>query len=221
MGSATQVAAGRRPRLDRARVVEAARDLLDEQGSEAFSMSRLGERLGVTAMALYRHVADRADLEAAVVDLVLLDLRQPSPGGSWAEDVAAWMRRVRDQWRQHPWLGRLIGDRTALSAPWLAALEHLVRILEDAGFPSDVIARELVRISRATAGTVLLENAAPLRQSSRAFDRLPDPDRARWRPIVRHLVRYRDDDLFEDLIADTLARLHATHGSRAPLGGSG
>ena len=81
MGSATQVAAVRRPRLDRARVVEAARDLLDEQGIEAFSMSRLGERLGVTAMALYRHVADRADLEAAVVDLVLLDLEQPSPGG--------------------------------------------------------------------------------------------------------------------------------------------
>jgi AcrR family transcriptional regulator len=218
--AATQTRALRRPRLDRARVVEAARDLLDEQGIEAFSMSSLGEQLGVTAMALYRHVADRADLEAAVVDLVLLDLDQSSPGGDWADDIATWMRRVRDHWRRHPWLGRLIGDRTELSAPWLAALEHLVRILENAGFPPDAIARELVRISRATAGTVLLENAAPLTHSSRAFDRLPDPDRARWRPIAVHLVRYRDDDLFEDLVADTLVRLHAAHRSRALRGGS-
>src|SRR4029453_13599511 len=102
MGSATQAAAVRRPRLDRGGVSAGARDLLDEQGIDGFSMSRLGERLGVTAMALYRHVADRADLEAAVVDLVLLDLGQPSSGASWAEDVAAWMRRVRDHWRHHP-----------------------------------------------------------------------------------------------------------------------
>jgi TetR/AcrR family tetracycline transcriptional repressor len=193
-------------------VIEAARDLLDEAGIEAFSMSRLGERLGVTAMALYRHVADRADLERAVVDLVLADLRQAPAAVDWAEDVATWMRRVRDHWRRHPWLGRLIGGRTELSEPWLAGLEHLVGILEDAGFPPDVVARELVRISRATAGTVLLENAAPLTDSIKAFDGLPEPDHGRWRPIAVHLARYTDDDLFDDLVADTLLRLHASRG---------
>jgi AcrR family transcriptional regulator len=201
----------RRRRLERASVIEAARDLLDEQGIEAFSMSRLGNRLGVTAMALYRHVADRADLERAVAELVLADLGgKPSAAVHWPEDVATWMHRVRDRWRRHPWLGRLLGDRTELSPPWLAALGRLARILEDAGFPPGVVARELVRISRATAGTVMLENAAPLAHSSGLFDGLPDPDRARWRPIVAHLARYSDDDLFADLITDTLVRLRST-----------
>jgi hypothetical protein len=56
----------------------------------------------------------------------------------------------------------------------------------------------------------MLENAAPLAHSADAFDRLPDSDRARWRPIAAHLARYGDDDLFTDLTADTIARLHST-----------
>ena len=163
-------------------MVEAARDLLDEQGIEAFSMSRLGDRLGVTAMALYRHVADRADLERAVAALVLADLAVgPVAGGSWPDAVASWMQRVRDHWRRHPWLGRLLADDAALSPPWVAALDGLAGILEDAGFPPKVVARELVRISRATAGTVMLENSAPLAHSSDLFAGLPARDRARWR----------------------------------------
>jgi AcrR family transcriptional regulator len=205
------VTSTRRRRLDRAGVVEAARDLLDEEGIETFSMSRLGDRLGVTAMALYRHVADRADLEGAVAELVLADLAdEPSVDTPWAEALAGWMHRVRDHWRRHPWLGRVLGDRTELSPAWLATLDRLARILEDAGLPPDVVARELVRISRATAGTIMLENAAPLAHSSRVFDHLSDADRARWRPIAAHLASYSDDDLFADLTADTLARLRAT-----------
>jgi len=201
----------RRPRLTRAGVIEAARDLLDDEGIETFSMSRLGDRLGVSAMALYRHVADRADLERAVAELVLADLGgTPAAEVPWPEDVAIWMHRVRDHWRRHPWLGRLLGDRTELSPPWLAALDRLARILEDAGFPPEIVARELVRISRATAGTVVLENAAPLAHSSGLFGGLPEPERARWHPIVAHLARYHDDDLFADLIGDTLVRLRST-----------
>jgi AcrR family transcriptional regulator len=201
----------RRRRLDRSSVVAAARDLLDEEGLEAFSMTRLGDRLGVTAMALYRHVADRADLERAVVELVLADLvGSPSARDDWPEAVARWMHRVRDHWRRHPWLGRLLSDRAELSPPWLAALDRLVRILEGAGFGPDVVARELVRISRATAGTVVLENAAPLSESAIQFGGLPASERARWGPIVSHLASYSDDDLFADLTADTLVRLRAT-----------
>ena len=211
MADATVTSSRRRPRLERAGVIEAARDLLDEHGIEAFSMGRLGERLGVTAMALYRHVADRAELERAVAELVLADLgHEPSAALHWTEEVATWMHRVRDRWRRHPWLGRLLGDRTELSPPWLAALDRLTQILEKAGFPPPVVARELVRISRATAGTVMLENAAPLATSSRLFDSLSESERERWAPIAAHLARYSDDDLFADLVADTLGRLRST-----------
>src|SRR5258707_12260910 len=106
MGSASASSGLPRPRLSRALVVEAARDLLDERGLEAFSMNRLGDRLGVTAMAIYRHVADRAELEQAIAELVLADLDgELSSAGAWPEAVARGMHGVRDHWRRHPWPG--------------------------------------------------------------------------------------------------------------------
>jgi AcrR family transcriptional regulator len=207
MGGASVSSAPRRARLSRALVVETARDLLDEDGLEAFSMNRLGERLGVTAMAIYRHVADRADLEQAVAELVLADLGGGVISASaWPEALALWMHRVRDHWRSHPWLGQLLGSRSQLSPPWLAALDRLAGILETAGFSTEVVARELVRISRATAGLVLLENAAPLAEGA-VLQGLPAADQPRWRPIMTVLVRYSDDDHFADLVAESLDRL--------------
>ena len=213
MVSARATGGAGRPRLSRALVVEAARDLLDAQGIEGFSMSRLGERLGVTAMAIYRYVADRAELEDAVAELVLDDLGDELiAADSWAEAVGIWMHQVRDHWRLHPWLGHLLGSRTQLSPPWLAALDRLATILETAGFPPDVVARELVRITRSTAGLVVLENAAPLEQGSIPLTALPAAGQKRWRPIVAALQHYTDDDLFADLVTETVNRLRAQLG---------
>ena len=120
-----------RARLDRSTVVETARDLLDEEGIEAFSMSRLGHRLGVTAMALYRHVHDRADLERAVAELVLADLGGTAHAGDWAAGVAAWMHGVHDHWRRHPWLGGLLGNRAELSPEEVHILRGIARAIDE------------------------------------------------------------------------------------------
>lgn len=197
-----------RARIDRAVVVAAARELLDEEGLAGLSMARLGQRLGVTGMALYRHVTDRADLEAAVATSVLEDLLTvPETSGEWVEGVAAWMWRVRDHWRAHPWLGSLLGTATQVSSPWRATLQRLADLLERGGLPPETVARELVRISRSTAGAVVLENMAPL-----------SDDGGFSGPLAEHLRRYGNDDLFADLVAEVVARLRmmTEHGAREP-----
>ena len=189
-----------RARIDRAAVVAAARELLDEEGMAGLSMAKLGQRLGVTGMALYRHVADRADLESAVATSVLEDLlTEPEIPGDWIEGIAGWMWRVREHWRSHPWLGNLLGSATQVSPPWRATLQRLADQLERGGLPPETIARELIRISRATAGAVVLENAAPL-----------TADGGFHGPLAKHLRRYGNDDLFADLVADVVARLRST-----------
>jgi AcrR family transcriptional regulator len=193
-----------RTRIDRPTVVAAARALLDEEGLVGLSMARLGQRLGVSAMALYRYVADRADLEAAVAASVLEDLlTEPEIPGDWVEGVAAWMWRVRDHWRAHPWLGSLLGTATYVSPPWRAALQRLADLLERGDLPPEDVARELVRISRSTAGTVLLENMAPL-----------SGDGGFRGPLATHLRRYGNDDLFADLVAEVVTRLRSTTADR-------
>jgi AcrR family transcriptional regulator len=65
------------PLTARAReIVAAARELLDEHGAEALTMRRLAERLGIRAPSLYKHLPDKAALEAAVIATGLADLAQ-------------------------------------------------------------------------------------------------------------------------------------------------
>ncbi|HEX2188107.1 MAG TPA: TetR/AcrR family transcriptional regulator [Longimicrobiaceae bacterium] len=52
----------------RARILDAARELLQEEGYEAFSMRKLGERLDYAPSAVYRHFRDKAALLQALVD---------------------------------------------------------------------------------------------------------------------------------------------------------
>jgi AcrR family transcriptional regulator len=185
-----------RNRLDRTAVVDAARALLDDEGIDGFSMGRLGERLGVTAMALYRHVRDRADLETAVVEVVLDDLALEDDS---KEAVATWMRRVRAHWLEHPWLGALLGTSTSLNRSWIAALEHLAAALTRAGLRDEDVAREVVRISRVTSGIVIQEIRSPLPHRGGLGDHLSRYTAA--------LDNYDNDALFDDLVAEAVARV--------------
>ncbi len=47
--------------LSRQQVLRAALEYVDEHGLEALSMHKLGAALGVKAMSLYKHVADKDD----------------------------------------------------------------------------------------------------------------------------------------------------------------
>ncbi len=57
-----------RPLLQRDAIVAAARDLVSTRGLEALSLRRLAGNLGVTAPALYAHVADKNDLLRAIAE---------------------------------------------------------------------------------------------------------------------------------------------------------
>ena len=45
----------------------AGRRLLEQEGPEALTMRRLAERLGIRAPSLYKHLPDKAALEAAII----------------------------------------------------------------------------------------------------------------------------------------------------------
>jgi AcrR family transcriptional regulator len=56
------------PPTPRARqIVAVARELLEQEGPAALTMRRLGERLGIRAPSLYKHLPDKAALEAAII----------------------------------------------------------------------------------------------------------------------------------------------------------
>ena len=65
-------------------------------------MATLAQRLGVTTMALYRHVADKADLLDGLVELLLAEVVQPASDLAWPERLAACANDLRATARRHP-----------------------------------------------------------------------------------------------------------------------
>src|SRR3954468_4228686 len=70
-----------RPRvIDRRLVLEASLAIADADGLDAVTMGAVARRLGVTPMALYRHVANKGDLLDGVVESLLDEIPTPAEG---------------------------------------------------------------------------------------------------------------------------------------------
>jgi AcrR family transcriptional regulator len=90
------------------RIVEAAIELADADGLEAVSMSRVADRLGFTAMSLYRHVESKDDLLVLMQDAAFgppppLD---PSVTG-WRARLERWCTDMLAVLDRHPWWLRI------------------------------------------------------------------------------------------------------------------
>ncbi len=94
-------------------IVAAARGLLEEGGPEALSMRRLAERVGIRAPSIYKHLADKQELEVALVADGLREFaeRCEEAVAGAGEPLAALARAYRAFALAHPHLYRLMNDR--------------------------------------------------------------------------------------------------------------
>lgn len=83
---------GPRRGLNLEQIVDAAVELADEEGFAALSMNRVAERLGFTAMSLYRYVDSKATLLEIALDRVVGRPPQIAPGTPWREALELWAR---------------------------------------------------------------------------------------------------------------------------------
>jgi AcrR family transcriptional regulator len=125
-------------RLDRDTVLRAGLDLADEGGLEAVTLRAVAERLDVTPMALYRHVAGKTDLLDGMADLLYAELAVPKPGSDWWEELAALARSTRRVLLAHPAAATLFAR--PLAGPHSLRLSEALRAtLQRAGFyPAEV-----------------------------------------------------------------------------------
>ncbi len=92
-------------RLDRDVLVRTTLELVDRFGVTRFTMRMLGEELGRSAMATYRHVAGKDELVALAADEVLAGVEVPPPGtGTPRERLRALTHNAFLQMAAHPWV---------------------------------------------------------------------------------------------------------------------
>jgi AcrR family transcriptional regulator len=123
--------------LSRESIVAEALRLVDEEGLEALTVRRLGERLGVTMMALYWHVRDKAQLLDLVGEAALREVDVPALTGDWVADVRDLLTAAREGLHRHPNAAALAFGRARYGPSGLALFERILSILVGAGFAGD------------------------------------------------------------------------------------
>src|SRR6202165_5673698 len=86
-------------------IVRRALKIGETEGLEAVSLRRLASELGVTPMALYRHVRDKEDLINAMTEVVLegLDLTAGfRPSMRWTDRVRRALLNFKEQMEARP-----------------------------------------------------------------------------------------------------------------------
>jgi len=124
----------RRTPLNRERVLRAAVALADQGGFESLTMRKLAKELGVEAMSLYNHVANKDDLLDGMVDLVFAEIELPSGDGDWKAAMRARAVSTRDALHRHRWAIGLMEGRSSHGPANLGLHDAVLGCLRAAGF---------------------------------------------------------------------------------------
>jgi AcrR family transcriptional regulator len=141
---------GVREPLTRVRIIEAALEIIDDEGLGALNMRRLAAAVGVKPMSLYHHVPNKESILDAVAECIaeaaLGDHGAQSTGarGRSTSRTTGWRERTRELFiglyelvQDHPRALPLISTavlRTPSGRRWM---EELMGVLLGAGFSPD------------------------------------------------------------------------------------
>ncbi|WP_405764003.1 TetR/AcrR family transcriptional regulator [Actinacidiphila glaucinigra] len=150
-----------RKTLTRQLVVRAAVELADAGGLETISMRKVGEAVGVEAMSLYNHVANKEDLLDGMVDVVFGEVELPKPGGDWRQAMRQRAISMRLVLSRHRWA---IGLMESRSTPGPATLRHhdaVLGCLREGGLSLTLTAHAVSVLDSYIYGFALQEKTLP------------------------------------------------------------
>jgi AcrR family transcriptional regulator len=160
MAEAKRAAQSRVP-LNRDRVLHAALALADEAGIDALTMRKLGQALGVEAMSLYNHVANKDDVLDGLVDIVFSEIDLPCDGGDWKTAMRQRAISAREALARHRWAIGLMESRTHPGPANLRHHESVLRCLRNAGFSVPMAAHAYSALDSYIYGFALQQASLP------------------------------------------------------------
>jgi AcrR family transcriptional regulator len=210
--------------LSRERVLHAAIALADEGGIESLTMRKLGQALGVEAMSLYNHVANKDDVLDGIVDLVLSEIELSPAARDWEAAIRKTAISAHEALLRHPWACSLILSPTTVRVipARMRYMEALLRRLREANFSAELTYHAYHALDSHILGFTLWEigHSLPTEEPKdfiatflRDFPLDEYPYLAEH--IEQHLAETSHDDEGEfefglDLILDGLKRIRGT-----------
>lgn len=151
----------RRSPLTTQRVVEAAAAVADRRGLAAVSMRNVGKELGVEAMSLYHHVADKASLLNQLADFIVEQIALPEVSDPWREAMTLRANSAHTVLYAHPWAIDLIESRPTPGVPLLRHHDRIVGCLMESGFSAALATHAFATIDAYIYGFTLSEANLP------------------------------------------------------------
>jgi AcrR family transcriptional regulator len=229
MSTRTDPDAAPRAPLSRRRVLRAAVALADRGGVGALSMRKLAQELGVEAMSLYHHVANKDDILDGIVDVVFGEIELPAGEAGWEAAMRRRAVSAREALRRHPWATGLMESRRTPGPANIRHHDAVLGVLRNAGFPVELAAHAYSLLDSYIYGFALQEASLPFHtpeetaevaqeiMSEFPADEYPHLAEIATEHVLQPGYDYGDEFLYGlDLILDGLARaLAATGGGRA------
>ncbi len=209
--------------LSRERALHAAVELADSEGIDAVTMRKLAQALGVEAMSLYHHVANKSDILDGMVDLVFSEIDLPDETADWTVAMAERSRSVRAALLRHRWAIGLMESRTSPGPATMRHHDAVIGACRRAGFSVEMTAHAFSLMDSYIYGFVLQEVGLPFDDGDdlgELIDSIMPPDMAEAYPHFAELASefvlrpgYSYSDEFEfglRLILDTLDAARST-----------
>ena len=216
----------RRPALTPERIIDAAVRVADRSGIEHVSMRTVGRELGVEAMSLYHHIADKAALLDGLADWVFTQIELPAATAPWRQTMIDRAASARQALSLHSWSLGLIESRRSPGEALLRHHDTVLGNLRTNGFSIGLASHAFSAIDAYVYGFVLTELNLPIANGESAeqfVDTIKNLLPAEKYPHLSEMITdqvagkdYRYADEFEfglDLILDSLERHLALEGS--------
>jgi AcrR family transcriptional regulator len=123
---------GPEPRFSRDELARRALALMDSHGTEALTMRRLADEVGIGTMALYRYFPSKTELMDAAIDQAAPEIDLPE-AGPWREQLATLARALFRAGRRHPTLARERFSRPLQSRGAMRVTDRAIALLLAAG----------------------------------------------------------------------------------------
>jgi TetR/AcrR family transcriptional regulator, tetracycline repressor protein len=171
--------------MDRQQIVEAALQLLDEQGLTGVTTRKIADRLGVKSASLYWHIRSREQLLDLLADRVVADARWPEPTLSWRAQVEALMGEYLRCLLAHRDAAQVAAGRPPRGAHRLRGAETTLSALLAAGLGEQEAVDATLVLTTYVVGFALERDAAAARRGGAGSETAPTASRDRYPTLER------------------------------------
>jgi len=176
--------------LTRERILNTALALADKSGLDSVSMRQVAKGLGVEAMSLYNHVANKDDILDSLVELVVSQMSVPSPDTEWKEALRERAYTVRKILNRHPWAANLLESRASIGPTRLCHHDSMIGILRKAGFSIELAFNTMIALTSYIYGFVIIEEGFKLKEQPKVVESVQPTISPTEYPYIYEMINF-------------------------------